>query len=223
MAIVNVLCCMLMSLALRLWWPVCCHCATFSLFLFSVFKFLLHFICCVLNSLSHRTVIGVSDPLSTGSTQIWLLVIWFSRDWKMSVSSPLLTHLQECCMSVLCLCGLLAKLLCLCTSPNIRLFVHLVCRTSHHRPSASATWRGSSTSWLGAWAWLCWWPSLNSATSHATRPRKWRWRSSHNITTPSHHCQNNNPHPSPSPQPNHLTKCSQSFTEQGSDGEADKM
>lgn len=53
-------------------------------------------------------------------------------------------------------------------------------RTSPPRPSAWATWRGSSTSSSGAWAWPCWWPSSNSATSHATRPKEWRWRPSPN-------------------------------------------
>ncbi len=86
--------------------------------------------------------------------------------------------LSYLCINVECLSALTAAK----TSADFCVFAPLPagCRTSHPRPSVWATWLGSSTSSSGAWAWPCWWPSLNSATSHATRPREWRWRRSPN-------------------------------------------
>lgn len=108
--------------------------------------------------------------------RFWCVCEWMMRVWREIFLRFILTDVY------------LLMLWPLCTNLSWFWFFPVLTgnRTSRPRPSAWATWRGSSTSSSGAWVWQCWWPSSNSATSHATRPKEWRWR----------------PSPRPKPHPN---------------------
>lgn len=118
-----------------------------------------------------------------------------AEDWDMKGCVSVIRCVHACCgvhvrffQSAPCYLCLSTEYLCLLLKLLLTVFVLLPggYRTNPPRPSAWATWPGSSTSSSGAWVWPCWWPSLSSATSHATRPREWRWR----------------PSPNPKPSPN---------------------